>query len=177
MGDGGDFIVAWSSDTGASACSPGDWTRSETRWARTSQVSANEAYPGPRVAKLDSWTGGFVVAWPGHPPGTPGSAPNGPPPQQTSIYAQRFETRRSPPPSSTSCSSLRAADSTFRVDMDVPFSTLAYPDVAIAPDGPSSSHGPHRQDSSADEIFARRFDFRRAAPCRSTPARAAGPPT
>jgi len=161
MGDGGDFIVAWSDyDTGGSSVFARGFNAAGDALGPDFQVSANEAYPHPRVAKLDSLTGGFVVAWSGHAPGTPGSAPNGPPPQQTSIYAQRFDNAPFPTAQFYLLQQPPRRGSTFRVDTDAPFSTLAFPDVAIAPDGRfvvawQSLH----QDLSAHEIVARRFAF------------------
>ena len=161
MRPAGDFVVSWSSyDTGDS---DGVFIRAFNTLGGDVgpelRVSTNH-YGGqarPRVA-VDSGLGGFVVVWTGPAPTSLGAAPNGPPPPDTSIYAQRFFNA---PLTTAAFAYQQPRRRGGETQVNVYTSSFQFaPDVAVAPDGRfvvawQTVH----QNNYGEDIAARRFNF------------------
>jgi hypothetical protein len=161
MGDGGDFVVAWVS---ATSFFSGTFVRGFNALGDAIgpqfQVTANNAYNQPRVAMDETQPGGFIVVWTGL--GTPisGASPNGPPPLNTSIYAQRFRNAPYPTAQFSLLQQPPRRGGIFRVDTYAPFSRDSSPDVAVAPDGRFVvTWQSYEQIPWFREVVARRFGF------------------
>jgi hypothetical protein len=157
MSGGTSFVVVWSSyNTGSS---DGVFARGfnpeGNAFSPEFLVSANQAYSRLAVAADPA---GFIVAWTGRALAGLAASPNGPPPQDTSIYAQRFNNAPFPTSQFSYLQPPRRG-STFQVNTYT-YATQSFPDIAIAPDGRFVvAWQTPREGGFGSEIAARRFDF------------------